>query len=82
MKKKHPIIKLLNIILIIILSILLVLGILIVDFSDNTPKYVDEVKDTEIGDYLGNKAEEELKDSGPLDDFEYLFNDFRIIKKL
>ena len=59
MEKKHPIRKLFIILLTVILSIFLIIGILITDFSDNTPSYVNEVKDTEVGDYLGDKAEKE-----------------------
>lgn len=82
MKKKHPIRKLFIILLTVILSIFLLIGILITDFSDNTPSYVNEVKDTEVGDYLGDKAEKELSSTGPLDDFEYLFNEEELNKVL
>ena len=59
MKKRHVLRNILLVLLVLVLSVLLVVGVLIVDFGDNTPEYVSEVENTELGDYMGNKAERE-----------------------
>lgn len=82
MKKRHVLRNILLVLLVLVLSVLLVVGVLIVDFGDNTPEYVSEVENTELGDYMGDKAEREADRAGLLGDFEYLFNEEELNKIL
>ena len=75
MKKKHPIRKLFLIIGIIFALIFTSVGVLIVDFTDNTPDYITEVEDMSTSDFLSYKAEKSLKETGIDEDFEYLFDE-------
>ncbi|MCR5491960.1 MAG: hypothetical protein K6F32_07530 [Bacilli bacterium] len=50
-------------------------AIAITDFTDNTPSYYSEMEGVSTKDYLGDKAEQEALSCGPLDDFEYLFDE-------
>ena len=74
-KKKHPVRKLIIVLTSIIAILLVSVGVLITDFTDNTPDYISEVDNMTTGDFMANKAQESLENSGPLDDFEYLFDE-------
>lgn len=82
MSKKHTFRNTILIILSFIALIFLVVGILITDFSDNTPEYTKEVEDTTIGEYLGDKAKNMAKETGAFEDFEYLFDEEELNKVL
>ncbi len=75
MTKKHKFRNTLILILLSILLFIIIIGILLCDFSDNTPSYTKEVEDLTIGDYLGDKAKKSANETGAFDDFEYLFNE-------
>ena len=81
-KKRHIGLKIAVILSSVLALILVGVGVLITDFTDNTPSYYSEMKGVSVGDYLGEKANASLRNCGPFDDFEYLFNQEEINRLL
>ena len=75
-KKHHHTFLKIGIALVSVVALSLVtVAILVTDFTDNTPSYYKEMKDVSTGDYLGEKAKRQALSCGPLDDYEYLFDE-------
>jgi len=72
--KKHILRNIFLVFLSIIVLLFIVVGVLIIDFTDNTPEYIDEVKDTNLSDFLGDKAKRIAKETGIFEDYKYLFD--------
>lgn len=77
MKNKHLRNTLISIASIIGLTFATI-GVLVTDFTNNTPTYISEVEGMSPGDFMGAKVEQSLGDCGPFDDFEFLFNEHEI----
>ncbi|MCQ2772198.1 MAG: hypothetical protein MJ238_02835 [Bacilli bacterium] len=54
------------------------IGIVVTDFTNNTPDYISEVKDVTTGDLLSAKVDSALKDMDISGEFKYIFNEHEI----
>lgn len=73
--RKHRLRKFIIIFASILTSLAIILGIIVIDFEDNTPSYTKELGDITLSDYLSNKAKKDFQDSILENDFEYLFDE-------
>lgn len=59
-------------------TIVLAIGVVITDFTNNTPDYISEVDGVSTGDYIGELADESFKDCGIFDDYEFLLDEHKL----